>query len=42
MAALTAEQLNARYGAELAQPPLCDLDSPYLLHKALIERPFFF
>ena len=38
MATRTALQLEAKYGAELARPPLSDASSPYRLRAALAAR----
>ncbi len=35
---LTASELQAQYGNILAEPPLADATSPYLLHRALTSR----
>ena len=36
--ALYAAELQQLHGAELARPPLSELESPYLLHRALDAR----
>ena len=38
MASLTAAALQRLYGQELAVEPYVHLESPYLLHKSLVQR----
>ena len=38
MASLTAEDLQREYGQELAAPPKMDIETAFLLRKALLAR----
>ena len=38
MASLTAEDLQRKYGQELAAPPYMDIETAFLLRKALLAR----